>query len=97
MSIKTKQFCFINRANNYWADFVDPASGRAYFGSNATMTETSDNYEPLRFAIDDLGCCKVVTHSQFNSSVFVGHVVTNASVTDDVIAKLLKTVEIKKR
>ena len=60
------------------------------------MTESRDN-EPLGFTIDDLGCCKVITHSQFNSGVFVGHVVTNATVTDDVIARLLKAVEIKKR
>jgi len=93
------EVCHLFRANNYWSDFIDPASGHAYFGShsNAVMTETCENYESLGFTIDDLGCCKVITHSQWGSSVFVGSVVTNATLTDDVIAKLLKAVGIEDR
>jgi len=89
------EVCHLLRANNYWSDFIDPASGCAYFGSNsnATMTETNDNYESLGFTIDDLGCCKVITHPQWGNNVFVGSVITNATVTDDIIDKLLKAVK----
>ena len=57
------------------------------------MTETNDNYESLGFTIDDLGCCKVITHPQWGNNVFVGSVITNATVTDDIIEKLLKAVK----
>uniref|UniRef100_UPI00358EFD08 cobalamin trafficking protein CblD isoform X2 n=1 Tax=Myxine glutinosa TaxID=7769 RepID=UPI00358EFD08 len=75
-----KEICFALRAEGYWADFIDPSSGLAFFGAytNSTMFETDDRYSHLGFQVEDLGCCKVIRHPLWGRHVFVGSLFTTA-------------------
>ncbi|XP_065052615.1 cobalamin trafficking protein CblD-like isoform X1 [Rhopilema esculentum] len=75
-----KQVCEHLQSAGYWADFIDPASGKAFFSdhSNSTLFETDERFNHLGFTIDDLGCCKVIRHKLWSTNVFVGTIFTNA-------------------
>lgn len=72
--------CESLRSEGYWADFIDPASGRPYAGpfTNATLFETDSRYRHMGMEVEDLGCCKVLTHPVFGRHAFVGVVFTDA-------------------
>lgn len=75
----------------YWADFIDPSSGRPYLGqfTNSTMFETDERYRHFGFEIDDLGCCKVIRHHLWGSRAFVGCLFTSASIDSPIMQRLL--------
>uniref|UniRef100_A0ABI7XHI8 Metabolism of cobalamin associated D n=1 Tax=Felis catus TaxID=9685 RepID=A0ABI7XHI8_FELCA len=85
-----KEICYALRAEGYWADFIDPSSGLAFFGSytNNTLFETDERYRHLGFSVDDLGCCKVIRHSLWGTHVFVGSIFTNATPDSHIMKKL---------
>lgn len=85
-----KEICYALRAEGYWADFIDPSSGLAFFGpyTNNTLFETDERYRHLGFSIDDLGCCKVIRHSLWGTHVFVGSIFTNAAADSHIMQKL---------
>jgi len=85
-----KELCGRFKEEGYWADFIDPASGTPHYSphTNSTLFETNETYRALGFEIDDLGCCKVISHLKFGHNVFVTTIVTNCSVENDVMESL---------
>ncbi|GMS78601.1 hypothetical protein PENTCL1PPCAC_776 [Pristionchus entomophagus] len=75
----------------YWADFVDPASGRPYLGKfvNTSLFETDDAYRKMGFKIEDLGCCKVLQHAAWGSRAFVGTIFTDAPVDSQIVRDMI--------
>lgn len=85
-----KEICYALQGEGFWADFIDPASGLAFFGSytNNTLFETDERYRQLGFQIEDLGCCRVIRHSLWGTHVFVGTIFTNAPASSLIMKKL---------
>ena len=52
-----KELCGRLKNDGYWSDFIDPASGKPYYGqyTNTTMFETDEKFRLLGFRIEDLG------------------------------------------
>lgn len=86
-----KEICSSLLAAGYWADFIDPSSGTAFFGphTNSTLFETDERYNHLGFSIVDLGCCKVISHHVWGSFAFVGTIFTNAPANSDILGSSL--------
>ncbi|CAN9498058.1 unnamed protein product [Ophioblennius macclurei] len=85
-----KEICLALQREGFWADFIDPSSGLAFFGAytNNTLFETDDRYRHLGFQIEDLGCCKVIRHSLWGTHVFVGSIFTNAPPSSQIMKRL---------
>ncbi|XP_054828220.1 cobalamin trafficking protein CblD isoform X2 [Eublepharis macularius] len=85
-----KEICYALSAEGYWADFIDPTSGLAFFGpyTNNTLFETDERYRYLGFSIEDLGCCKVIRHNLWGTHVVVGSIFTNAAPDSPIMKKL---------
>ena len=91
-----KELCGRLKSDGYWSDFIDPSSGKPYYGqyTNTTMFETDEKYRLLGFRIEDLGCCKVISHREFGRNVFVGTIFTDAHPSSGVV-QVLKMIHIE--
>ncbi|KAM9124054.1 cobalamin trafficking protein CblD [Pangshura tecta] len=85
-----KEICYALLSEGYWADFIDPSSGLAFFGpyTNNTLFETDERYRHLGFCVDDLGCCKVIRHNLWGTHVVVGSIFTSAEPESPIMKKL---------
>ena len=82
-----KEICGRLKNDGYWSDFIDPTSGKPYYGqyTNTSMFETDEKFRLLGFRIEDLGCCKVISHREFGRNVFVGTIFTDAHPSVGVV------------
>jgi len=83
--------CSWLKQQGYWADFIDPNSGRPFLGNftNSTMFETDERYRELGFQIEDLGCCKVIKHAKWDTKAFIGTIFTDAPLNSEVIRQIV--------
>ncbi|CAF3839066.1 unnamed protein product [Rotaria magnacalcarata] len=86
------EMCAYLTGKQYWADFIDPSSGRPYYGPHTadTLFETDERYRYFGINIVDLGCCRVVEHLQHGTHIFIGCVFTSALKNDPNVEHLLK-------
>jgi len=91
-----KEICGRLHGEGYWADFIDPCSGKPYLGqhTNTTLFETDEKYRMLGFQIEDLGCCKVITHHEFGRHVFIGTIFTDAHPATGVVQDMFEDMQV---
>lgn len=85
-----KEMCFTLWTAGFWADFINPSSGEAFFGSHsrhATLA-SAEEWVHLGFNIENQGSCKVIRHVRRGAPVFVGTVFTNAPTNSHVVERL---------
>ncbi|KAG1683565.1 Methylmalonic aciduria and homocystinuria type D, mitochondrial [Nymphon striatum] len=83
--------CGILIKEGFWADFIDPATGKPHLGSytNAVLSETDERYRHFGFSIEDLGCCKVISHHIWGTKAFVGSLFSNAPIDNATLKEIL--------
>jgi len=81
------EVCMTFEEEGFWADFIDPFSGKPYKAphTNFTMFETDERYRQLGMDIRDLGCCKVISHPVWGTYCFIGTIFTDAPVTHPLV------------
>lgn len=85
-----KEMCFALWTAGYWADFIDPTTGAAFFASpsNQTTLRTEEELRHLGFHIEVSASCTVIRHILRGTPMFVGTVFTNAPTQSTTIARL---------
>ncbi|XP_044044099.1 cobalamin trafficking protein CblD-like [Siniperca chuatsi] len=85
-----KEMCFALWTAGYWADFIDPTTGAAFFASPSSPTalRTEEELRHLGFHIEASGSCTVIRHILRGTPLFVGTVFTNAPTHSTAIARL---------
>ncbi|XP_056286909.1 metabolism of cobalamin associated Da [Pseudoliparis swirei] len=85
-----KEMCFALWTAGYWADFIDPTTGAAFFASPPSQTKlrTEEELRDLGFHIEVSGSCTVIRHILRGTPQFVGTVFTNAPAHSSAIARL---------
>ncbi|CAH0559023.1 unnamed protein product [Brassicogethes aeneus] len=78
--IAAKNVCDKLRSSGYWADFINPFSGRPYLvpTSNMELYETDEKFRCLDFQIFEIKDCKIVSNEENSKQRFIGSLFTNA-------------------
>lgn len=85
-----KEMCFSLWTAGYWADFIDPTTGTAFFSSPSSQTSlrTEEELSHMGFHIEASGSCTVIRHILRGTPLFVGTVFTNAPAHSAAVARL---------
>ncbi|XP_051980507.1 metabolism of cobalamin associated Da [Xyrauchen texanus] len=84
-----KEICFTLWRGGYWADFINPLSGKAFFGD-----QTQDYILPedvrhhAGFHIEDLASCTIIRHVLKGTPSFALTLITNAPSNSLIMEKL---------
>lgn len=78
--IAAKNICNKLQNAGYWADFINPFSGRPYFIPTALreLYETDEKFRCLDFQIFEIKHCKVILSKQSSQKTFIGSLFTSA-------------------
>ncbi|CAM4657867.1 unnamed protein product [Leuciscus chuanchicus] len=86
-----KEICFTLWRGGYWADFINPLSGKAFFGDQtADSVLQQDVQRHAGFHIEDLASCTVIRHVSKETPTFVLTLITNAPSNSLIMEKLLQ-------
>ncbi|BFZ02357.1 hypothetical protein BsWGS_05396 [Bradybaena similaris] len=85
-------FCQALDNAGYWADFLDPASGKPFKGPHRDfpLLEVDDRYRKLGFEIQNWGMCKVISHSMWGTHLYIGSLFTSAPLDHPLITSLVE-------
>ncbi|XP_049327084.1 metabolism of cobalamin associated Da isoform X1 [Astyanax mexicanus] len=86
-----KEICFMLWREGYWADFIDPLSGNAFFGaklSDSILQPEQQQRGHSGFHIEDLASCMVIRHILKDTPTFVGTLITNAPSNSRIMTRL---------
>jgi len=84
--------CEVLHEAGFWADFIDPTSGRPYIGNHlvtAAGYEADDRYRRFGFEIQTSGACKVLLHHTWGSRPYVGCLFTTTPLTHPLIKSVI--------
>ncbi|GAQ88723.1 hypothetical protein KFL_004540080 [Klebsormidium nitens] len=67
-----KQVCELLISQGHWADYLDPASGlpMIHKDTNTVYSEVDALSTLLHYTCQNAGCCKVILHPKWGSSVY---------------------------
>ncbi|XP_005097766.1 cobalamin trafficking protein CblD [Aplysia californica] len=84
------EICQAFEDSGFWADFIEPTSGKPFKGphTNFTLFETDERYRRMGFDILDLGCCKVITHPVWGTNAYIGTLFSNAPLNHPLVTCL---------
>ncbi|XP_054915650.1 metabolism of cobalamin associated Da [Poeciliopsis prolifica] len=85
-----KEMCFALWTAGYWADFIDPTTGEAFFASpsSALALRPEEQLRHLGFHIEVSGSCTVIRHILRGTPLFVGTVFTSAPADSAAVTRL---------
>ncbi|XP_050513940.1 cobalamin trafficking protein CblD-like [Diabrotica virgifera virgifera] len=83
--IAAKSICDKLRNVGYWADFINPFSGRPYFAPSALreLYQNDEKFRCLDFQIVEIKDCKVISNEDSGKKHFIGSLFTNAPSNKD--------------
>ncbi|XP_051766481.1 metabolism of cobalamin associated Da [Ctenopharyngodon idella] len=84
-----KEICFMLWRGGYWADFINPLSGKAFFGDQTADSVLQQEVQRhAGFHIEDLASCTVIRHVSKGTSTLT--LITNAPSNSLIMEKLLQ-------
>jgi len=93
--LAAQEVCMKLRLAGYWADFINPFSGRPFLTPfpSAAFCETDGRRNSLNFQINDRGNCKIISGDRENSHSFVGSLFTTAPASAVLLQDILNQYE----
>lgn len=89
-----KELCNLLSKDGHFADYIDPCSGLAMITreTNKVYSEVDGAQQLLGYAVQNAGCCKVLLHPAWNSSVYPASIFTTApadKITPELFEKAI--------
>ncbi|XP_017289547.1 metabolism of cobalamin associated Da [Kryptolebias marmoratus] len=86
-----KEMCFALWTAGYWADFINPTTGAAFFASPPSLAappQPDERPSERGFHIEVSGSCTVIRHVPRGTPLFVGTVFTSAPADSAAVTRL---------